>query len=100
MDGIRGRAVRGRARLFAGLDVPEDLEVHVRVRAPSGTEVRVSVNGRDAGRFWAEPAWLEARLRAGAGFWRRELNDVVLETAGEGVLVNAVDFARGGGAAP
>lgn len=100
VDGIRGRAVRGRARLFAGLDVPEDLEVHVRVRAPSGTEVRVSVNGRDAGRFWAEPAWLEARLRAGAGFWRRELNDVVLETAGEGVLVSAVDFARGGGRAP
>jgi dolichyl-phosphate-mannose-protein mannosyltransferase len=100
IDGIRGRAVRARARLFAGLDVPEDLEVRVRVRAHAGTEVRVSVNGRDAGRFWAEPAWLEARLRAAAGFWRRELNDVVLETAGEGVLVSAVDFVRVDGSAP
>jgi hypothetical protein len=42
---------------------------------------------------------LEARLRAGAWFWRRELNDVVLETAGEGVLVSAVDFVRLGGTA-
>jgi hypothetical protein len=100
IDGVRGRAVRGRARLLAGLDVPEDLEVRLRVRAPSGTEVRVSVNGRDAGRFWAEPAWLEARLLAAAGFWRRETNDVVLETAGNGVLVSAVDFVRVGRAAP
>lgn len=100
VDGVRGRSVRGRARLFAGLDVPEDIEVRLRVRAPSGTEVRVSVNGRDAGRFWAEPAWLEARLRVAAGFWRRELNDVVLETAGEGVLVSAVDFVRVGSSAP
>jgi hypothetical protein len=96
VDGVRGRPVRGRARLFAGLDVPEDLEMRLRVRAPAGTEVRVSVNGRHAGRFWAEPAWLEARLRAGAGFWRRELNDVVLETAQGGVLVSAVDFVRVG----
>jgi hypothetical protein len=98
VEGVRGRPVRGRARLFAGLDVPEELEMRLRVRAPAGTEVRVSVNGRDAGRFWAEPAWLEARLRAGAGFWRRELNDVVLETAADGVLVSAVDFVRVGGA--
>jgi hypothetical protein len=100
IDGVRGRAVRGRARLFAGLDVPEDLEVRLRVRAPSGTEVRVSVNGRDIGRFWAEPAWLEARLRAAASFWRRELNDVVVEAAGGGVLVSAVDVVRVGGSAP
>jgi hypothetical protein len=100
VDGIWGRLIRGHARLFAGLDGPEDLELRLRVRAPSGTEVRVSVNGRDAGRFWAEPAWLEARLPATAGFWRRELNDVVLEAAGEGVLVSAVDFVRVGGSAP
>jgi dolichyl-phosphate-mannose-protein mannosyltransferase len=99
VDGVRGRPVRGRARLFAGLDGPEELEMRLRVRAPAGTEVRVRVNGRDAGRFWAEPAWLEVRLRAGAAFWRRELNDVVLETAGDGVLVSAVDFVRVGGAA-
>lgn len=97
-DGVRGRLVRGRARLFAGLDVPEDLEVRLRVRAPEGTEVRVRVNGREAGRFWAAPAWLEARLRVGAGFWRRELNDVVLEAGGPGVLVAGADFIRAGGA--
>jgi len=100
VDGIRGRALRGRARLFAPLDVPEDLELRVRARAPAGTEVRVSVNGRDAGRFWAEPAWLEARVRAGAGFWRRELNDVVLEASGQDVLVSGVDFVRQGAGTP
>jgi hypothetical protein len=100
VDGARGRAVRGSARLFAGLDVPEDLELRVRARAPAGTEVRVSVNGRDAGRFWAEPAWLEARLHARAAFWRRELNDVVLEASGPDVLVSSVDFARPGAGAP
>jgi len=100
VDGTRGRAVRGHARLFAGLDVPEDLELRVRARAPAGSEVRVIVNGRDAGRFWAEPAWLEARVRAGAGFWTRELNDVVLEATGEGVLVSGVDFVRLGAGAP
>ena len=100
VDGLRGRAVLGRARLFAPLDVPEDLELRVRAWAPAGTEVRVSVNGHDAGRFWAEPSWLEARLRAGAGFWRRELNDVVLEASGEGVLVSGADFARLGRGAP
>jgi hypothetical protein len=100
VDGVRGRLVRGHARLFAGLDVPEDLELRVRARAPAGTEVRVSVNGRDAGRFWAEPSWLEARLRAGTGFWRRELNDVALESSGSGVLVSGVDFVRLGQGAP
>jgi hypothetical protein len=100
VDGIRGRPVRGRARLFAGLDVPEDLELRVRARAPSGTEVRVSVNGRDAGRFWAEPSWLEARVRAGSGFWRRELNEVVLEASAEGVVVSGVDFVRPARGAP
>jgi len=100
VDGVRGRPVRGRARLFAALDVPEGLELRLRARAPAGTEVRVSVNGREAGRFWAAPAWSEARIRAGAAFWRRELNDVVLETAGDGVLLSAVDFVRLGGAAP
>jgi hypothetical protein len=68
------------------------------MRAPAGTEVRVSVNGRDAGRLWADPAWLEARLRVAAAFWRRETNEVVVEAAGEGVLVSAVDFVRVGGA--
>jgi hypothetical protein len=99
VDGIRGRAVRGRARLFAGLDGPEDLEMRLRARAPAGTEVRVSVNGREAGRFWAGPSWAEASVRAGAAFWRRELNDVTLQAAGEGVAVSAVDFVRLAGGA-
>ena len=39
-------------------------------------------------------------MRAGAGFWTRELNDVVLEATGEGVLVSGVDFVRLGAGAP
>ena len=98
--GIRGRAVRGRARLFAGLDGPENLELRVRAFAPEGTPVKVSVNGREAGRFWTSAAWVDASVRATAAFWRRELNEVTLEAGGDGVLVSAVDFVRIPGGAP
>ena len=69
VDGVRGarraRAARGSS---PPLDVPEDLELRVRVAGPGAErEVRVSVNGREAGRFWAEPSWLERRSPRGRG---------------------------------
>jgi len=94
VDGVPGRALRGRARLFAPLDVPEDLEVRFRAAAATGTEIRVLVNGREAGRFWAEPGWGEHRLRVPAAFWRRELNEVALDPGGPGVVIDGVDFRR------
>lgn len=94
-EGVSARRVRGRARLFAPLDVAEDLEVGFRVLSPAGPrEVRVIVNGREAGRIGATEAWSAQHLRVAGPYWRRELNDVVLD-AGEGeVLLGAVDFTR------
>jgi hypothetical protein len=79
--GANARRTRGPARLFAPLDVAERLDIHVRAAAPEPVEVRVNVNGRTAGRFLAGPAWEDQVVSADAAFWRRELNDVVLEPA-------------------
>jgi hypothetical protein len=95
------RAIRGgRAALFAPLDVPEALEVRFRAaaRGASPAEVRVSVNGKEAGRFQAGPEWADHHVRVEAGFWKRELNQVGLEVVAGDVVVDAVDFARVGGA--
>ncbi|MBI3932563.1 MAG: hypothetical protein HY317_04050 [Acidobacteria bacterium] len=94
-EGVAGRRVRGRARLFAPLDVPEELEIRFRaVSFEDVAEVRVEVNGRDAGRFAATRTWAEHRLRVPAVAWRRELNDVVLVAAPGVVVVDAADFGR------
>jgi hypothetical protein len=57
-EGTLGRALDGRARLFAPLDVPEDLDVVWRLAADAPAAVRVAVNGRAVG------SW--ARMVAGA----------------------------------
>jgi len=97
-DGEEGRRVRGRARVFAPLDLPEDLEVHLRVnREPGQVPVlRILVNGREAGRIAPAPGWSEHRLRATAAFWREGINDVVLEGGDGEVLVSAFQFVRVG----
>jgi hypothetical protein len=93
LGSLAARRVRGAARLFAPLDVPEDLEIRFRaMSAGRESEVRVLVNGREAGRFWVQRVWAEHRVRASSSLFRRELNDVVLE--GSDVLVDAVDFVR------
>jgi hypothetical protein len=93
-EGVGFRRSKGRARLFAPLDVPEDLEIRIRARASGGLTAGVAVNGRPVGDFRVEGAWSESRLRVPAGFWRRELNEVALD--GAGLEVDAVDFARTG----
>lgn len=92
-DGVPVRAAGERARLFAPLDVPEELEL--RVKAQGEGTVSVRVNACDAGAFLADQTLREHRVRAAASCWRRELNDVVLLPAGE-LWVNAVDFVRVG----
>ena len=94
--GERARRFRGRARLFAPLDVPEDLGIRLRAAAPAGPqEVRLAVNGRPVGSILAGPSFSEQRVFVPAGFWRREINEVALEAPGAGeVLVDAVAFER------
>lgn len=87
------RPIRGDARLFAPLDVPEPLEIRIRAVAAAGAELVVRVNGRDAGRVWVGPEWSSASVLTPASLWHRELNDVVLSGQGE-VFVDAVDFVR------
>jgi hypothetical protein len=92
-DGVGSRALRGRARVFAPLDVPEDLELRVRAAASPAGELAVSVNGRDAGRVFVGEAWSEGRLRLPGALWRRELNEVALEST-VAVRVDALVFTR------
>jgi hypothetical protein len=77
---------------MAPLDVPEDLEVRVRASSPAGeTLASLVVNGREAGRFVSGPEFADHPLRVPAAFWRRELNDVVIEPSGV-LRVDAVVF--------
>jgi hypothetical protein len=54
------------------------------------------VNGRAVGRLAATEDFREQRQHIPAVFWRREINDVVLEPAGGRVLVGPVQFLRAG----
>lgn len=90
----KARRLSGRARLFAPLDLAEDLDLSVVGRADADTVLGVEVNGRAAGRLTVGPLGSSGPLRVPAPFWRRELNDVVLETEGGGVEIDAVVFTR------
>lgn len=95
VDGASARRIKERARVFATLDVPEEIEIRIRLLAPGAPrEVRVSVNGREAGRGQASAAWSELRLLVPASFWHREINEVALETSGNEVRVDSVLFVR------
>jgi hypothetical protein len=92
--GARARRITGRARLFAPLDAPEDLEMSLRAASEAESEVLIEVNGREVGRIRARADWTESRVRAVAGLWRRELNDVVLDAGGGAVWLAEVAFRR------
>ena len=93
----KGRSTNGPARVFAPLDVPEALVIEVRAAAPrDGAEVRVTVNGREAGRFAADRTLREHTLTVGASWWRRELNSVRLDAGALRLYVDRVRFARPG----
>lgn len=95
-DGAAGRLIADRARLLVPLDTPEPLEIRLFVQAlPGPAEVRVTVNGREAGRLHVlAGAWQELRVAVPGSLWRRELNDVVIETQGAALAVSAVRFTR------
>jgi hypothetical protein len=94
---VKGRRANGPARLFAPLDVPEDLRIVIAAAAPrDGVEVRVRVNGRAAGRFAADRALADRVVAVPAAWWRRELNSVWLDAGAERVFVDRVRFLRSG----
>jgi hypothetical protein len=95
--GLAGRRLRRRGRLFAPLDEPRDLRLVVRALSlGEPRELRVRINGRDAGRVSAaSEGWSEDSLGARAAFWRRELNEVVLLCDGDDVVVASVVFVPG-----
>lgn len=93
--GAAARRIEGRARLFANLDVPEDLELRVRVHGPEGAVLRLRVNGRPAGDAALGAGWSDAVFTAPGALWHREVNDVELEAAGgAAVHVAFVVFVR------
>jgi len=95
--GVGVRRTQGAARVFAPLDVPEELEIRVRAAAVGGPQlVAVHVNGREAGRFRAEPTLEEHTVLAPESLWRRELNEVVIEPVVGELLVDAVIFRQRG----
>jgi hypothetical protein len=93
-NGAPARRVMGRARLFAALDVAEDLEIEIRAVSDTACETLLEVNGRVAGKIRVGADWTESRVRADADLWRRELNDVVLDAGGREVIVGAVSFHK------
>jgi len=93
--GTRGRSTDGPARVFAPLDVAEPLAITVTAAAPrDGTEVRVTVNGRPAGRFAADRTLRDLSLTVDAAWWKRELNSVRLDAGALRLYVDKVRFAR------
>jgi hypothetical protein len=71
------RELRGRARVFAPLDLPETLELVV--RAAGQGSLHLEVNGDSIGELPLAPELAERRVRVPVGHWRRELNEIVLE---------------------
>jgi hypothetical protein len=95
-EGTDARLLTARARLFAPLDTPEDLDLVWRAAADGPTEIAVHVNGRPAGRLAADGGWRALTLRVPAALWRRELNDVVLEPVDGRAWIASVQFLRAG----
>jgi hypothetical protein len=92
-ENVQCRAVLTRGRLFAGLDVPETLDLAVRARG-RGT-LRLAVNGTGVGAFVLDERLAEHRLRVPAERWRRELNELSFDRDETGsVDVDRVVFAR------
>jgi hypothetical protein len=85
------REVVGAARLFAPLDVPEALDLTVRVEGEG--DMDVVVNGTPVARLPLTPALADLSVRVHAGHWRRNLNEVAFR-ASSGARVERVVFTR------
>jgi hypothetical protein len=93
------RAIRGRARVFAPLDVAQTLDVTVRAEG-AGT-LTVAVNGSRVGEFPLGAALTLLRTRVPAASWHREMNEVTLTVSDGGqARVDRLLFAPAEGTAP
>ena len=81
----------GGARLFAGLDVPEKLEV--RVAATGEGTLALAVNGRPAAAWTLDAELRERVVVVPSGGWRREQNELRFEASAV-ALVDRVTFVR------
>jgi hypothetical protein len=87
------RGIKGRARLFAPLDVPESLAMLVHASG-EGT-LTVTVNDRAAGAITLGPTLEDHVLLVPRESWRRELNAVAFELGPRStVLVDRIVFER------
>ena len=92
--GLVCRSPRARARLFVPLDVPETLDVTLRLRGRG--ELGLLLGGRPLAQLPLSPELREVSVRAPAGLWRRELNELrFVPSPGGEVQVERLVFARG-----
>jgi hypothetical protein len=95
IDGRSCRAALGPARVLVPLDVPEDLALTLAAPSLDGAgEVRIRVNGHEAGSIATGPAAAIGTLRLPAPLWHRELNDLVLDPGAGSVCVEAFELVR------
>jgi hypothetical protein len=93
------RLVRGRARLFAPLDLPETLDL--RVRACGEGALALTLEGRRLAEWPLGAALEDLRVRIPAHYWRAGHNDLRLEVGSGGwAAVDRVQFVRVLAAAP
>jgi hypothetical protein len=85
------RGVLGAARIFAPLDVAQDLAVIV--RAQGSGSVEITINAQPFGELPLSPTLSEGRILVPQQAWRRELNEVGFVARGE-ALVSRVVFVR------
>jgi len=86
------RGLDGRARIFAPLDVPQELALTI--RAAGSGRLRVSVNGHALGALPLETELGDFRLHAPRELWQRELNEIALEPETDDVIVERLVFER------
>jgi hypothetical protein len=96
-DGVDTRQLgEGTGQIWVGLDLPEDLELRLRLFAPVATRVDVEVNDAAAGAIEAAAGWGTYRVPAPRALWRRDLNAVGLRVE-RIVHVAALRFDRAHG---
>ncbi len=87
------RSPRGPARLFVPLDVPETLDVTLRLRGHG--ELGLIVGGLPLAQLPLSAELRDVTLRAPAGLWRRELNELrFVPGPGSEAQVDRLVFAR------
>lgn len=87
------RLVRGRARLFAPLDLPEPLDV--RVRACGEGSLGLAVEGKRLAQWPLGPALADLRVRVPAADWHAGHNELRLDVSEGGwAAVDRVQFVR------